>query len=119
MQPVASRFGSNTGKLANATRFDIFAAKKLNSTFQEKRTLNFVFQDDIPEAVRHSVAENYFLQLNAATSLSKDAVEFLMNSLVLLRDLPHNYIRLIDIKVERVAQSDELVIPTLKECGLF
>jgi hypothetical protein len=85
-------------------------------TFQEKRTLNFVFLDDIPDAVRHSVAESYFLQLNAATSLSKDAVEFLMNSLVLLRDLPHDYIKLIDVKIERVAQSEELIIPTSKEC---
>ncbi|KAI6176394.1 hypothetical protein M3Y97_00793400 [Aphelenchoides bicaudatus] len=84
--------------------------------YQEKRTLNFVFFDDIPDAVRHSVAEDYFLRLNAASRLSKDAVEFLMNSLILLRDLPNNYIRLIDIKIERVAQSEELVIPTSKEC---
>lgn len=39
-----------------------------------------------------------------------------MNSLVLYRDLPNNYIRLIDIKIERVAQSKELIIPTSKEC---
>jgi hypothetical protein len=45
-------------------------------------------------------------------------VEFLMDSLVLFRDLPTNYIRCIDIKIERVAASDEVVVPTSKDCGM-
>jgi hypothetical protein len=47
--------------------------------YQEKRTLNFVFFDDIPNAVRHSVAEDFFLRLNAASRASQNAIEFLVS----------------------------------------
>lgn len=38
-----------------------------------------------------------------------------MHALMLFRDSPTNSVRLIDIKIERVAQNEELVIPTSKE----
>lgn len=41
-----------------------------------------------------------------------------MKTLVLFRDLPSDYIRLIDVKIERVEKEAELTIPTAKECGM-
>lgn len=80
---------------------------------------NVLFRDDIPSAVGHSVAEDFFLRVTNASRSSRDAVEFLTKILVLYRDMPNDYIHLIDVKIERVAQNEELIIPTSKECGLY
>jgi hypothetical protein len=79
--------------------------------------LEFLFQEDIPIAVRHSVAEDFFLKLTSASG--RDSIEFLMNALVLFRDLPNSYIRYIDMRIERVSDEDTIVIPAGKDCGKF
>jgi hypothetical protein len=76
-----------------------------------------LFQEDIPIAVRHSVAEDFFLKLTSASG--RDSIEFLMNALVLFRDLPNSYIRYIDVRIERVSDEDTIVIPAGKDCGKF
>ncbi|KAI6233668.1 SAM-MT-ERG6-SMT domain-containing protein [Aphelenchoides fujianensis] len=82
---------------------------------QEKRALDFTFNENVDKETRHRAAESFFLQ--ATMAAGHDAVEFLMNLLVIFRDSSYAaHIHHIDVKVDRLADHQHLVVPTAQDC---
>lgn len=85
--------------------------------FQEKRTLNFVFHDHVTNTGRHDTAKEFFVRLTGTAG--RDAITFLINALLTLRDLPNDHLRHVDVTVRRVAADALVVVPASKDCGEF
>ncbi|CAD5214225.1 unnamed protein product [Bursaphelenchus okinawaensis] len=82
--------------------------------YQEKRTLDFIFYDHVSKTGRHDTAKEFFVGVTG--SKSRDAVTFLINALLTLRDLSNDHIKFVDVTVKRVAADAVVIVPTSKDC---
>ncbi|CAD5219609.1 unnamed protein product [Bursaphelenchus xylophilus] len=82
--------------------------------YQEKRTLDFIFRDHVSKTGRHDTAKEFFVGVTG--SKSRDAVTFLINALLTLRDLPADHIKFLDVTVKRVSADAVVTVPASKDC---
>ncbi|KAI6187579.1 SAM-MT-ERG6-SMT domain-containing protein [Aphelenchoides besseyi] len=95
--------------------FNVWVNHDDENRHQEKRTLNFTFKDNVDSEARHKSAESIFLQATMSTGV--DAVEFLMNLLLIFRDSSASTnIEHLDVTIERVADHEVIVVPTARDC---